>query len=241
MKKLKKNKDWLKKIDGDLINRSIPKLSNAAEKINELLDQDLAALIRECNALKKAGDRKAFLAPYTELFTAVEKRGKPGKAYHPWDIVNGIIYPATQVIAGWLKHGHKYRAGELLPPATDEQLQELQNLFPKQSLPVCFVQSYKIYGGIATPNVKLWGTMSLAPIDTIIEQTKNRSAFLQAQAALPFGHDGAGNIWMTKLSSESKQPIRAFVYDVNHEEPNYVRSVDKRFCDIINKNHQLTR
>ncbi len=42
MKKLKQAKNWLKKVDSGLIDRSIPKLPNATEKIKELLGKDLA-------------------------------------------------------------------------------------------------------------------------------------------------------------------------------------------------------
>jgi len=171
----------------------------------------------------------------------IEKKGKPSKtAYHALSTMNGIVYPMTQVIHGWLKNGHKYKTGELLAPATDEQLQELQDLFPKCYLPICLVESYKIYGGIASPNVRLWGTMSLAPIDLVIQQTKERDTYHQEKKTLPFGYDGAGNTWVLKLE-DSKKSIRAYTYDVNHEESNYLRSINKRFCDIINKNHKIER
>lgn len=237
--KLKTATHWFKKANKDRIAAMLGNHPNALEQLEELLNLDLATWVSHCNALKSATARKEFIAPYKALFDVIEKRGRPGKAYHAWDEINGIIYPATQVIHGWLKNGHKYKTGELLPPATEAQLQALQDLFPKDYLPICLLQSYQIYGGIAQPNVRLWGCMSLAPIDLVTEQTKKRNAYQQKIKALPFGYDGAGNTWVVTL--DGKKPAIAYVKDINHEEPNYSRSLDKRFCDIINKNHKLER
>lgn len=247
-KKVKRGKDWYKKLDKQVIEDLLGGLiENPVQQLDDFFDLDFKALVQECNGLKKAADRKAFIEPFKPLLEAVRKACKMNpRAYvnpntSPKHQLKSHVYSTTQVVYGWLKHGHKYKKGELNEGTTLEKLQALQDkcsngkiLYPS------LVESYLIYDGMSDFNLRVWATMSFAPINYII--TTNSEYLNKEQEEkgfIPFGADGGGNAWGI-YSSEGKNFLAA-VYDKNHESPDDLQYIGTAFCDLIYNNHQLER
>lgn len=159
-------------------------------------------MVQECNGLKKAAERKAFIEPYKPLLEAVRKACKSNsRAYlapsHPKEQLRARVYAITQVVYGWLKNGHKYKKGELNDGTSLEKLQQLQDKCSKERLlPPSLVESYLIYDGMSDWNVRVWGAMSFASVDYIINTNSEYLNEEQREKGfIPFGVDGAGNTW----------------------------------------------
>lgn len=63
------DKDVVNDLMGNLMNHPVKQLDN-------FFELDFKALVQECNSLKKAAERKAFIEPYKPLLEAVRKAYK---------------------------------------------------------------------------------------------------------------------------------------------------------------------
>lgn len=253
-KTLKRGKDWYEKLNKDIVVDLMGNLiDDPVQQLNDFFELDFKALVHECNGLKKAADRKAFIEPYQPLLEAVRKacKSNPRAYMSPAAAKRQLkarVYTTTQVVYGWLKHGHKYKKGELNDGATLEQLQALQDQCSNnQLLPPSLVESYLIYDGLSDWNVRIWGTMSFAHVDYILDtNSKYRNEEQKEKGFIPFGADGNGNVWGVysmpeKYLTTAKHGFMAGVYDRDHESPDTLQYIDSSFCDLIHGNHKIER
>ena len=186
-----------------------------------------------------AAQRKAYIEPYAELGRRLKKAHNPNsRAYRPppWGTLKRVArsYP---VFLAWLKNRHRYKPGELHPPATDDELSGLQALVGKTvgkddyRLPAGLVDSYRICDGVDA-------SLLMHP-DTglrLLRVAEIRACYLDRVRSVrdwlvPFSGDGAGNIYAVGGVE---------VYDINHEDDT-VTAIAPSFGKFFSKAHKPVR
>lgn len=217
------------------------------EQLVALYSSDLRAVIDEMAGLKPA-ERKEPLAPYLAMQKRLKKFDPKGYRPPPGMQMRWVAR-AFDVVIGWLKNRHKYKDGELLPPASDEQLQQLQDAISAKTAPhpdsiaaaegnkgsflsSSFVDLYKICNGMAS-HVRMHDGIRLLPIDEILEAYNEFETRDIPDNVIPLGDDGAGNYYALNLSNSD-------IEDVNHEDDERIPTYPS-LGKFLSKAHKVSR
>ena len=223
-----------------------PQDAGLYQHLAELYEADLRQIVDVVVKLKPA-ERKGAVAPYESLSSELKKYTKSGLRTSPAREMKRVA-SAFPVLLGWLKNRHKYKDGELNPPASDDSLRELEAAIKRASAPPPgspsalegntgfslhseFVDSYRVCDGMSD-NVRVHGyhIFPVAKIAEVYADFANRDA---PSNHLPFADDGAGNYLVFNL-------IGGTVSDLNHED-DMLSPVFPSLAKFVSKAHKVTR
>lgn len=190
---------------------------------------------------RSAAERKTYIQPYIDLNKALVKKMKPNSRGYIGPL-RGKLKTCSKtfsVFLGWLKNRHKYKEGELLPPATVSEMKIVQNLLREKSgnsnfyLPSALCDSFLICGGMV-PEVRtnpIGGLtiLKLSEIPAAYEDMVKR--FESSSLHTPLSDDGAGNLYAVGTDND--------VYDYNHEDG--TQTCIASFPKFISKAHKVIR
>lgn len=232
--------------DKKLVSKTAANLRPDAEEL-ELVDilllmyeKGMRNIIDE-TAMLKPVQFKEQIAFWTEIGKRLDKKMKPKSTNFIGNLKGRLRRAAASfpVFLGWLKNRPLYKEGELLPPATQDNLTALSgelSIISEQSsfvLPSIFCDSMLICGGMKTGiRTESMGGMSIFPFKDIPKHyTEMVKRFQFSEYDVPFSEDGTGNLYTIAQDND------VFMYD--HEDGNQNRIAP--LAKFINKAHKPIR
>jgi hypothetical protein len=199
----------------------------------EVFDTPLREFVDQVVGLSTA-DRKALVTPFNELKKQLKKVFKPKDYSPPPRLQVKQSIGNYELVFGWLKNRHKYKEGDLLPPATDEELERLSAQMQEHNgedfkITAQFVDAYRICNGMGDM-VRMHDGMRFMCINEILECHEDFVARGLGHI-LPFGEDGTGNFYGLSGSE---------IVDVNHEDDSVI-PVYKNLGTFLSKAHKVKR